>query len=578
MNALEKQIDQALGNEPADLVIKNVRLLDLNTGRLTRTDIAVCGGVIAGTYGSYKGKKEINGKDQIAVPGFIDAHVHVESSMLTPYEFERCVLPMGTTCAVCDPHELANVCGARALAYFLDCARGMCMDLYVNFSSCVPATRLETSGAAVRAADLKPLKDAPQSLGLAELMNVPGVLYKDKETLAKAALFAGKQIDGHAPLLGGKALNAYLTCGVSNDHECSSLKEAQEKLAKGMKIFIREGGVAKNLAALSPLVRDAFIPSVAFCTDDRTPADVKREGHINFLIAKAIALGAAPHTAYKTATFSAAQALGLKKTGLIAPGYKADIVLVGDLKKCAVSRVFKNGREVTPRLFAARPPEPDVSFALNTFKCAPVRAADLQVRARGPKTPVIGMIPRSLITRYLVKNLRVENGLKLPDAKRDILKTAVVGRHHLKNHIGLGFVQGFGLKAGALASSVAHDSHNISVAGTNDADMAAAVNAVIRMNGGQVAVKDGKVLARLPLPVGGLMSRKTHTSVSREIETLRRAAQKLGCALEDPFLQLAFLQLPVIPHLKLTDLGLVDADRFELVRQDGQEEKRPKRK
>lgn len=565
MNALEEKIDAALGKKPADLVIKNVRLLDLNTGALTKTDIAVCGNTVAGTYGKYRGKKEIDGKNQIAVPGFIDAHLHVESSMLPPYEFERSVLPLGTTAAVCDPHELANVCGVKALAYFLACARGTVMDLYVNLSSCVPATPLETSGATLDSADLKEFKNSPDCLGLAELMNVPGVLAKDPRVLEKVVQFEGRQIDGHAPLLTGKALNAYLCCGVDNDHETSSLPEAKEKLAKGMRIFIREGGVAKNLRALAPLIKDEFIPFIAFCTDDRTPADVQKEGHINFLIAQAIALGAKPHTAYKTASFSAAQALGLRKTGLIAPGYKADIVLVSDLKKCRVTRVFKNGKEVNARLFAARPAEPDLSFALHTFKCGPVSEKDLTVRSRRPDTPVIGVLPGSLVTKRLNVKLPVKDGVKTALPERDILKTAVVGRHTPNNRIGLGFAKGFGLRAGALASSVAHDSHNISVIGVNDADMAAAVNEIIRMQGGQVAVLNGKVIGRLPLPAGGLMSLKPHARLARDIQTLRKAARKLGCRLEEPFLQLAFLQLPVIPHLKLTDLGLVDADRFEII-------------
>ncbi|QJE72762.1 adenine deaminase [Aerophototrophica crusticola] len=560
---LKRRIDQASGRSRADLVIKNARLLNVATGTIEQTDIAICGDTIVGTYDRYDGVVEIDAKGRFAVPGFIDTHVHCESTCVTPAEFDRCVLPRGTTTAICDPHEICNVLGEQGLQYFLDSAGGLAMDLRVQLSSCVPATHLETAGARLTADDLVRHRHHPKVVGLAEFMNFPGVLHKDEETLDKLAAFYGAHIDGHSPLVTGKDLNAYLSCGIRNCHESTSVPEAREKLAKGMQVLVRDGSVSKDVDELAPIIDMVTSPFVAFCTDDRNPLDIAEEGHLDHLVRRAIARGADMVAVYRAATWSAARGFGLTDRGLVAPGYRADIVLLDDLATCAVSQVISAGRVVTPDLFADRPmPAP---VGLDSMKRSPVTAADFAIPAGGPGTPVIGVLPGKILTSALSATVPFRAGLRHADPANDILKVCVVERHGKTRNIGKGFVRGFGLREGALASSVGHDSHNICVVGSDDAQMALAVNRLLEIGGGFVAVRGDTVAGEVPLPLAGLMSLKDYVTVEHELSAIRAVVRAMGCPLAEPFLQLAFLPLPVIPHLKITDMGLVDVDRFELV-------------
>lgn len=554
-------IDQALGRIAADLVIRNTRFLDVVTGELVQGDVAICGDRIVGTCESYTGTEEIDGTDLTVVPGFIDTHVHCESSLVTPLEFDRCVLPRGTTTAICDPHEIANVLGREGIEYFLRCAERTCMDLFVQLSSCVPATELETAGARLDAEALVALRDHPKVIGLAEFMNYPGLLAKAPDVLDKLAAFQGWHIDGHAPLVRGRELNAYLACGICTCHETTSQEEAREKLRKGMHVLIREGTVSKDLHALAPLLNPLTSNAMGFCTDDRNPLDIGEEGHLDFLIRSAIALGIAPADAYRAATWSAARAFGLRDRGLVAPGKKADLVLLSNYQTCEVHSVISSGRLVTAELFAAR--DQVVPVGLGSVKRQPINQEDLRIAGQSADDyPVIGVKAGSIITAHLRLPVPVVDGERVADPEADILKICVLERHGRGGHIGRGFVRGFGLHRGALASSVGHDSHNLCVLGSSDADMVLAVNHLIKIGGGFAVALNGKILADLPLPVAGLMSVDSYESVREQLLVLREQVRSLGCPLPEPFLQLAFLPLPVIPHLKITDRGLVDVDRF----------------
>jgi adenine deaminase len=560
---LARCIDQALSREPADLVIKNVKFLNLVTGELAAGDIAITGDRIVGTYETYTGRREIDARGKIAVPGFIDTHVHCESTLVTPAEFDRCVLPRGTTTAICDPHEIANVLGAAGLQYFVDSAAATAMDLRVNLSSCVPSSTLETSGAALLAADLLPFLTHPKVLGLAEFMNFPGVFAKRPEVLEKLAVFAAEHIDGHAPLVSGKHLNAYLACNIRTCHETSNLGEAWEKLRKGMAVLIRDGSVAKDVKTLAPAITAATSALTGFCTDDRNPLDIFEEGHIDHLIRTAIKQGVTVLDAYRTASFSAAQIFGLRDRGLIAPGKRADIVLLDDLEACAVSSVLAAGRLVSDIDFDERPHP--AAIGLDSMKISIISAEDFLTPTIGPTGPVIGIIAGKIVTEHLRLTLPYANGIRAPDPHQDVLKIAVIGRHGKNRNIGRAFVKGFGFTNGALASSVGHDSHNICVAGSDDASMALAANRLIALGGGFVAVQNGNVVGEIALPIAGLFSAKPFGAVREELLILRHAVRAMGCPLGEPFIQLAFLPLPVIPHLKITDVGLVDVDRFELI-------------
>ena len=546
------------GHRPADLVIRDVRLLDLITGTCSRTDIAVVGDRIVGTHASYRGVTEVDGRGRFAVPGFIDTHVHLESSLVTPFEFDRLVLPHGVTTVFADPHEIANVLGVAGIEWVLACAAQTVMDIRVNLSSCVPATRFETSGAALEIADLLPLGAHPQAHGLAEVMNYPGVLAGDAGLLAKLAAFQGRHIDGHAPLLGGMALNGYLAAGIRTDHEATSAGEAREKLRQGMAVLIREGSASKDLAALAPVLNAETSAFMALCTDDRSPLDIAKEGHLDAMIRRLIATGCPVHHVYRAASLSGARIMGLRDRGMVAPGWRADIVLLDDLAACTVSDVVCAGRQVTPALFAGRTIVSPVGT--DSVRRSPVNAATFAMPAKADPVPVIGVRPGRLITSWESAVLAAGAA----DVTQDVLKAAVLERHGRNGNVGRGWVRGFGLLRGAIATSVGHDSHNIIVVGVSDVAMATAVNRVIALGGGLVAV-DTDAVVELALPVAGLMSDRPHEAVTQSLAALTEATRRMGCTLPEPFLQMAFLALPVIPHLKLTDQGLFDVDRFALV-------------
>jgi adenine deaminase len=560
---LVDRIDQGRGLVPADLVLKGGRVFDLITGDLVQTDVAISGDTIVGVFGQYSGRQEIDVSSQVLVPGFIDTHLHVESSLVTPHEFDRCVTPRGVTTAICDPHEIANVCGDTGIRFFLESAAQLVMDLRVQLSSCVPSTHMETTGARLSAADLVPFMDHPKVIGLAEFMNYPGVLMKDPGCLEKLQAFQDRHIDGHAPLLRGLDLNGYISAGIRTEHEATTYDEGLEKLRKGMRILIREGSVSKDLHALAGLLTERFSPYLAFCTDDRNPLDIGEHGHLDYMIRTAIALGAPPLAVYRAASLSAAEAFGLKDRGLIAPGKRADIAVIDSLEECHASLVLAGGVVADVAAFAARGVTAPV--ARGSVKAPVVQAEDFRTGGNRVETPVIGILAGKIITEHLTFDVAPQDGDKKPDLTRDLVKIAVVERHGVNGNRSTGFVKGFGLKKGAIGSTVCHDHHNIAVVGADYADMALAANRLGQIEGGFVVVEGGRVLAELPLPVAGLMSLQSFEEVREGLVALRAAARSLGVTLEEPFLQLAFLCLPVIPHLKITDMGMVDVDRFEVM-------------
>ncbi len=560
---LSDRIDQGRGVVPADLVLKGARVFDLITGDLVQTDVAICGDTVVGVFGDYTGREEVDFTGRILVPGFIDTHLHIESSLVTPFEFDRCVSPHGVTTAICDPHEIANVCGLVGINYFLEASARTVMDIRVQLSSCVPSSHMETTGAVLEAADIAPLMDHPRVIGLAEFMNFPGVIHRDPGCMAKLEAFKGRHIDGHAPLLRGNDLNAYIAAGIMTEHEATTAEEALEKLRKGMRVLVREGSVSKDLHALAPLLTERFAPYLCFCTDDRNPLDIGEHGHLDYIIRTAIELGATPLTAYRMASLSAAEAFGLKDRGLIAPGKRADIVVVDSLESCRVQAVYSGGVRVSEAAFAARQVIPPV--ARHSVKAPRMEAAHFRTGGNRVETPVIGIIPGKIITEHLTYQIAPEDGDKRPDIARDLVKIAVIERHGKNGNRATGFVKGFGLTRGAIGSTLCHDHHNIAVVGADYADMALAANRLGEIEGGFVVVEGGRVLAELALPVAGLMSLEPFETVRRDLVALRAAARSLGVTLEEPFLQLAFLCLPVIPHLKITDFGMVDVDRFEVM-------------
>ncbi|TCU21929.1 adenine deaminase [Rhizobium azibense] len=560
---LERLIDQGTGRLPADIVLKGGRFFDLVTGELVESDIAIGSDRIVGTCGTYEGETEIVISGKIVVPGFIDTHLHIESSLVTPHEFDRCVLPYGVTTAICDPHEIANVLGTDGIQFFLDSALETIMDIRVQLSSCVPATHLETSGADLPIERLLPFRGHPKVIGLAEFMNFPGVIHKDPVCMEKLEAFQGSHIDGHAPLLRGMNLNGYLAAGIRTEHECTTAAEALEKISKGMHILVREGSVSKDLKALMPIITERLSPYLALCTDDRNPLDIAEQGHLDYMIRTAIASGVDPLAIYRAASISAARAFGLTDRGLIAPGWRADLAVIDSLERCKAEIVFSAGRRVTDELFATRKPVAPVG--LDSVKARPVNAAHFGVPATEGETPVIGVTPGKIITEFRRHRLPAKGNQTGIDLENDIIKVAVIERHGKNGNHANGFVQGFGLKKGAIASTVGHDSHNICVVGVSEDDMACAANRLGEIKGGFVVVEDGRVTGEIALPVAGLMSLEPYEKVRDTLHHLRKAAYALGATLEEPFLQLAFLPLPVIPHLKISDRGMVDVDRFVLI-------------
>jgi adenine deaminase len=560
---LARRIAQGRGDEPADLVLRGGQVWCLVTGALIPGDVAICGDTIVGLGADYDGKRVIDVTGCTLVPGFIDTHLHIESSLITPFEFDRCVAPRGVTTAICDPHEIANVAGAEGIGYFLSAAARTVMDIRVNLSSCVPSTHMETAGAALDAAALVALRDHPKVLGLAEFMNFPGVIHRDPGCLDKLAAFAGGHIDGHAPLLSGKDLNAYASAGIRTEHEATSAAEAREKLQRGIRILIREGSVSRDLEALAELLTPLTAPYLCLCTDDRNPLDIAEHGHLDDMIRRLIARGCDPLAVYRAASLSAAEAFGLKDRGQIAPGRRADIVAIPDVAQCRARLVLCGGVVADDAAFAGRSVIAPV--ARRSVHVPPVTPASFRYRGTAAETPVIGVIEGKIITRHLRMTIPQVDGDRRPDPARDLARVAVIERHGRNGNIATGFVQGFGMTRGAIAATLAHDHHNIVVVGQDYADMALAVQRLGQIEGGFVVADGGRVAAELALPVAGLMSLGTFEQVRDGLIALRTAARSLGVTLQEPFLQLAFLALPVIPHLKITDHGLVDVDAFAVI-------------
>lgn len=565
--SLERLLAVARGAEPADLVLRRAQLVNVLSGEIHPADVAICDGWIAGVGSGYAGHTVVDLDGAFLAPGFIDAHVHIESSMVPPREFARAVLPRGVTTAVTDPHEIANVLGIAGIRFMLDQARDLPFSMLVNASSCVPATEMGTAGAKLDAADLAALAREPGVLGLAEVMNFPGVVFGDPSVLAKIEVFGGRVIDGHCPGLRGKELSAYVAAGIGSDHECTTVEEAREKLRLGMAIYIREATNARNLRALLPLVTAENERRLCFCTDDRQPGDLLEEGSIDHLVRLAIAEGLHPLTAIRMATLNPAEHFRLFDRGAVAPGRRADLVVFRELDAPRPSQVYVGGRLVAEegKLAVAFPPAAPLASEVRGTVRIDWSRVDLAVRAEGERIRVIGAIPDQLVTEHLVLDAPIRDGLVESDPGRDLLKMAVIERHRGSGNVGLGFVKGIGLKRGAIAGTVAHDHHNLVVIGADDRSMLAAARAVAEAGGGQAVAEGEQVIALLPLPIAGLMSDLPIEQVRDRMAALISAARALGSPLHDPFMAMSFLALEVIPKLKLTDKGLVDVERFELV-------------
>lgn len=572
MASLKEKIRIASGDGTADLLIKNGKVVDVFSGQIERKDVAIFGGVIVG-FGDYQGKKIVDVKGDFLCPGLIDGHVHVESSMVTIPEFARAVLPNGTTSVVIDPHEIANVHGREGIRFMAESARGIPLNVFIMLPSCVPATHMETSGAILRAADLRPLLREPWAIGLAEMMNFPGLIFRDPEVLKKIEMAKGRPIDGHAPMLSGKGLYAYLTAGIRSDHECTTLKEAKEKLKNGMWIQMREGTTARNLKDLLPLVTTKNSRRIFFVTDDRHPKELLEEGHIDSMIRQAMQWGLDPILAIQMATLNTAEYFRLEGLGAIAPGFRADIVTFDHLGRFRIGKVFKDGVLVAEngKMLITATAKRSALKTGESVRVGPLKKDAFLLRSDQTLAKVIRLIPGQIVTKKEVKKIILKDGVAHPNIKEDILKIVVVERHKATGNIGIGFVNGFGLKKGAIGSSVAHDSHNLVIVGTNDQDILKAVRVIQAMRGGLAAISDGKVLSSLSLPIAGLMSESTVRQVHLQLEALHRAVKKLGCKIPDPFMALSFLSLPVIPELKITDKGLVDVNQFKFVPLFGEE-------
>jgi adenine deaminase len=548
MEDLARRLAVARGDEPADVVVRGGRVLSVFTREWLDVDVAVADGWIAGV-GDYDGREVVDASGHYVVPGFIDAHMHLESTKLLPDEFARLVLPLGTTAVVLDPHELANVLGTDGVHWLLDACDGLPLDFYFMASSSIPASEFESPRRPLLSGDLESLLRRRRVLGLAEMMNFPGVINADPAELQKLELAEGVHVDGHAPGVLGRALNAYVASGIRSDHEALTEEEGRERLRKGMWLLIREASMARNLQALLPLVREFGTNRIAFCTDDRDPEDIAENGHINGMVREAVATGIAPEDAIVLATINPATWHRLWHLGAIAPGYQADVLLLADLERFEPEVTLKHGQPVEEI------PEPEVpEWVKHSVRNRPVSAEDFRIDWEGGKARVIGLVPDQVVTELVEE-----------EPSDELAKIAVVERHLGTGRIGLGFVRGSGLQRGALASTVSHDAHNIIVIGKNDADMAKAVMHLGELGGGIVVVDDGEVTAELPLPVAGLLADAPLAEVIRRSLECNDAARALGWSGATPFLTLSFLGLSVIPSLKITDRGLVDVDRFEIV-------------
>ncbi len=556
---LARRLAVARGDEPADVVVRGGRVLSVFTREWLDVDVAVADGWIAG-LGEYEGREVVDASDRYVVPGFIDAHMHLESTKLLPDEFARLVLPLGTTAVVLDPHELANVLGTDGVHWLLDACDGLPLDFYFMASSCIPASEFESPRRPLLSGDLESLLRRRRVIGLAEMMNFPGVINAEESELEKLELATGVHVDGHAPGVLGKALNAYVAAGIRSDHEALTVEEGRERLRNGMWLLIREASMARNLHALLPLVQEFGTNGIAFCTDDRDPEDIAENGHINGMVREAVAAGIPPEDAVVLATLNPATWHRLWHLGAIAPGYQADLLILSELKRFEPETVLKAGRP------AAEIPRPDVpEWVKHSVRNQPVGESDFLIQWARGTARVIGLIPDQVVTEALVQEPATADGAAIADASRDLAKIAVIERHLGTGRIGLGFVHGSGLQRGALASTVAHDAHNIVVVGMDDADMARAVQRLGELGGGIVVIDGGEISAELPLPVAGLLADAPLAEVIEKSLACNDAARAVGWSGATPFLTLSFLGLSVIPSLKITDRGLVDVDRFELV-------------
>ncbi|MGH2528161.1 MAG: adenine deaminase [Actinomycetota bacterium] len=562
---LAHRLAVARGDEPADLVLSGGRVLSVFTGELLEADVALAGQHVAGV-GRYEGREAVDVSGLLLLPGLIDGHMHIESTKLPPDEFARAALPWGTTTAVLDPHEIANVFGLDGVRALLQAARDVPFDFYVMVSSCVPASPFESSGATVDADDIaRFLAEEPNALGIAEMMDFPAVVGGDHHTLAKVVAAGGRHIDGHAPGLSGPALNAYLAAGVRSDHECTTYAEALEKRRLGMWIMIREGSAAQNLEALLPLVLDHGPGNCLLCTDDREPDHLLEQGHVNDVMRKAVSLGCPPADAVVMGTLNAARYHRLYEHGAVAPGYVGDVVAVEDLERFRPVRVWKRGRLVAKDGKPVNVPKSPMPDWMRASVHVPRMSAEhFRIEADG-RVRVIGVEAGQIVTRALVEEAPHVGGEAVADPARDLAKIAVIERHKMTGRIGLGFVRGFGLKRGALASTHAHDAHNVVVVGVDDADMAAATNRLAETGGGQVAMASGAILGEVHCPFGGLLADLPAEQVAAMVHGMGKAAEEMGATLPSPFMAMSFLALSVVPELKLTDRGLVDTIRFELV-------------
>ena len=567
MSVNERLLAVARGDEAADVLLTGGRVVDVFTGSVVEADVAVAHGLIATVGPERDAVDTVDLAGQFLLPGLIDAHVHLESSMVAPYEFARTVVPRGTTAVVTDPHEVANVAGLAGVQWLLEASDGLPLAVLVMAPSCVPATHLATAGAELDANDLEILAKHPRVIGLAEVMNVPGVVLGEPEVHAKIDAFAGRPVDGHGPGLVGDWLQAYAAAGIGTDHETLTPEEALEKLRLGMRVWLREGTGARNLLDLLPVVTHSTSRRCGFCTDDRHPHDLLDDGHIDHLVRLAVANGLDPMTAIQMATLNIAEAYGLDDRGAIAPGRRADLVVCDDLAGFRIEQVFVGGVSVAEN---GQPvgswPEPTADpTAVLRPPVVDLEALDLRVADPGSEVRVIGLVPGQIVTEQLVERLPAHDGFLKADRDRGMAKLAVIERHRGTGNIGLGFVQGFGPLDGALACTVAHDHHNLIVVGCDDESMRTAVAEVVRLGGGAVVARGGEVLAGLPLPFAGLISERPLNEVRRELDDLAAAARRCGCDHPDPVMALSFVALEVIPALKLTDRGLVDVEKFELV-------------